>query len=73
MDKITDDVKKVLEKIGWGSVATASKGGVPNVSPKGSFKIVDEQPHGEPKGRNRHRGRRDCIRISAQGNRYTCG
>ncbi len=43
MDKITDDVKKVLEKIGWGSVATASKDGVPNVSPKGSFKIVDEQ------------------------------
>jgi len=38
MDKITDDVKKVLEKIGWGSVATASKDGVPNVSPKGSFK-----------------------------------
>jgi len=43
MDKITDDVKKVLEKIQWGSVATASKDGVPNVSPKGSFKIVDEQ------------------------------
>jgi len=43
MDKITGDVKKVLEKIQWGSVATASKDGVPNVSPKGSFRIVDEQ------------------------------
>ncbi|MEA1893928.1 MAG: pyridoxamine 5'-phosphate oxidase family protein [Euryarchaeota archaeon] len=43
MDKITDDVKNVLEKIQWGSVATASKDGVPNVSPKSSFKIVDEK------------------------------
>lgn len=43
MDKITDDVKKVLEKIRWGSVATASRDGMPNVSPKGSLKIVDEQ------------------------------
>lgn len=43
MAKIPDDVKKAIAEIRPALVATASKDGLPNVSPKGSFRVIDDE------------------------------
>ena len=40
---ITDDVRSMIKEVRLGFFATASKDGVPNVSPKGSIRVIDEQ------------------------------
>ena len=42
MAKITDDMKAILENQ-LSVVATASKDGIPNLGPKGSLHVVDEE------------------------------
>lgn len=41
--KMSAEVQKALAECGPGLVATASKSGKPNVSPKGSFRVLDEE------------------------------
>ena len=43
MARLSDEVKKSIEKIRPALVATASKAGVPNVSAKGSLRVVDDE------------------------------
>jgi len=43
MAKIPDDVKKAISEIRPALVATAGKDGLPNVSPKGSFRVLDDE------------------------------
>ena len=43
MAAISDDLKKAIAEIKPSFVASASKDGHPNVSPKGSLRILDEQ------------------------------
>lgn len=43
MVKMSDDVKKAIAEIKPALVATAGKDGLPNVSPKGSFRVVDDE------------------------------
>lgn len=43
MAKMSDDVKKAIAEIKPALVATAGKNGLPNVSPKGSFRVVDDE------------------------------
>lgn len=42
MAKITEDMKKLIAK-NQCFIATADKGGIPNVAPKGSTAVVDDQ------------------------------
>ena len=42
MAKIPDNVKKAIAEIRPALVATAGKNGMPNVSPKGSFRVLDD-------------------------------
>ncbi len=43
MAKLSEDAKKLIGDIRVAMVATASKSGKPNVSPKGSFRVVDDE------------------------------
>jgi predicted pyridoxine 5'-phosphate oxidase superfamily flavin-nucleotide-binding protein len=43
MAKIPEDVKKAVAEIKPALVATADKNGLPNVSPKGSFRVLDDE------------------------------
>ena len=43
MAKLSEDVKKVIGEIRPALVATASKDGKPNVSAKGSFRVLDDE------------------------------
>jgi len=43
MAKLSDEAKKIIADFGPALIATASKEGKPNVSPKGSFRILDDE------------------------------
>ncbi len=43
MAKLSEEAKKVVGELGPALVATASKDGKPNVSPKGSFRVLDDE------------------------------
>ena len=43
MAKLTEDAKKIIGEFGPALIATANKEGKPNVSPKGSFRILDDE------------------------------
>ena len=43
MAKLSPEIKKMLGEIRPSLVATASKSGKPNVSPKGSLRVVDDE------------------------------
>jgi predicted pyridoxine 5'-phosphate oxidase superfamily flavin-nucleotide-binding protein len=40
---LSDEAKQFIQAVHPGMVATASKDGMPNVSPKGSFHVVDDE------------------------------
>ena len=42
MAKLTEEAKKIINEFGPALIATASKEGKPNVSPKGSFRVLDD-------------------------------
>ncbi len=43
MAKLTEEAKKIIAELGPGLIATAGKSGKPNVSPKGSFRVLDDE------------------------------
>jgi predicted pyridoxine 5'-phosphate oxidase superfamily flavin-nucleotide-binding protein len=43
MAKLSDEAKKAIGELGPSLVATASKDGKPNVSLKGSFRVLDDE------------------------------
>lgn len=43
MAKISEEVKKIISEVRPAMVATASKDGKPNVSPRGSFRVLDDE------------------------------
>jgi predicted pyridoxine 5'-phosphate oxidase superfamily flavin-nucleotide-binding protein len=43
MVKLSEEVKKMIAEIRPGIIATASKDGKPNVSAKGSFRVLDDE------------------------------
>ncbi len=43
MAKLNEEAKKIIAEFGPALIATASKNGKPNVSPKGSFRILDDE------------------------------
>ncbi len=43
MAKLTEEAKKIITEIHPAQVATASKDGKPNVSPRGSFRVLDDE------------------------------
>ncbi len=43
MAKLTEEAKKLIGETGPALVATASKDGKPNVSLKGSFRVLDDE------------------------------
>jgi len=43
MAKISEEVKKIISEVRPAMVATANKDGMPNVSPRGSFRILDDE------------------------------
>jgi predicted pyridoxine 5'-phosphate oxidase superfamily flavin-nucleotide-binding protein len=43
MAKLTEKAKKIISEFGPALIATASKNGKPNVSPKGSFRVLDDE------------------------------
>ena len=43
MAKLTDEAKRIIAEFGPALIATASKAGKPNVSPKGSFRVLDDE------------------------------
>ena len=43
MAKLSDDVKEMIARVVPAFVATASKNGKPNVSPKGSVRVLDDE------------------------------
>jgi predicted pyridoxine 5'-phosphate oxidase superfamily flavin-nucleotide-binding protein len=43
MVKLSEEVKKMIAEIRPGIIATASKDGKPNVSAKGSFRVLDNE------------------------------
>src|SRR3984957_14595438 len=45
-DMLTPDMKRIIEEQRLGFVATASLDGRPNVSPKGTFPLLDDQAIG---------------------------
>lgn len=42
MGKLTEKIKEIVAEIRPGIIATASKGGKPNVSAKGSLRVLDD-------------------------------
>ena len=43
MAKLSEEVKNIIREVQPALVATASKDGKPNVSPKGSFSVLDDE------------------------------
>ena len=43
MAKLSEEAKKIISEFGPALIATASKEGKPNVSPKGSFRVLDDE------------------------------
>lgn len=43
MGKLTDDMKRVVEQQKLGFVATVDEDGTPNLSPKGTFLVLDDE------------------------------
>ena len=43
MAKLSEEAKRVIGEFGPALIATASKDGKPNVSPKGSFRVLDDE------------------------------
>lgn len=43
MTKLSEEAKKIIAEFGPALIATASKAGKPNVSPKGSFRVLDDE------------------------------
>ena len=43
MAKLSEEAKKIIAEFGPALIATASKQGKPNVSPKGSFQVLDDE------------------------------
>ncbi len=43
MAKLTEEAKRIIAEFGPALIATASKSGKPNVSPKGSFRVLDDE------------------------------
>ena len=43
MAKLSEEAKKLIGEVHPALVATASKDGKPNVSPKGSFRVLDDE------------------------------
>ncbi len=43
MAELSEEAKKIIAEIHPAFVATASKDGKPNVSPKGSFRVLDDE------------------------------
>ncbi|MBM4462406.1 MAG: pyridoxamine 5'-phosphate oxidase family protein [Chloroflexi bacterium] len=43
MAKLPEEAKKMISRVVPAFVATASKNGKPNVSPKGSFRVLDDE------------------------------
>ncbi len=43
MAKLSEEAKKMIKEVIPALVATASKEGKPNVSPKGSFRVLDDE------------------------------
>ena len=43
MAKLSEEAKNLINEIHPALVATASKDGMPNVSPKGSFRVLDDE------------------------------
>ena len=43
MARLTDEAKRIIKELGPALVATASKDGRPNVSVKGSFRVLDDE------------------------------
>ncbi len=43
MAKLTEEARKIIAEFGPALVATASKDGKPNVSAKGSFRVLDDE------------------------------
>jgi hypothetical protein len=43
MAKLPEEAKKIIARVMPAFVATASKNGKPNVSPKGSFQVLDDE------------------------------
>ena len=43
MAKLSEEAKKIIGELGPALVATANKDGKPNVSPKGSFRVLDDE------------------------------
>lgn len=43
MAKLSEEAKKIISEVHPALVATASKDGKPNVSPKGSFQVLDDE------------------------------
>ncbi len=43
MAKLTEAAKKIIGEFGPALIATANKEGKPNVSPKGSFRVLDDE------------------------------
>ncbi len=42
MAKLSEEAKKIISEFGPGLIATAGKDGKPNISPKGSFRVLDD-------------------------------
>ena len=43
MAKLSDKAKKIISEFGPALIATANKSGKPNVSPKGTFRVLDDE------------------------------
>ena len=43
MAKLSEEAKQLIKELYPGMIATASKDGKPNVSPKGSFRVIDDE------------------------------
>ncbi|MFC1925591.1 pyridoxamine 5'-phosphate oxidase family protein [Chloroflexota bacterium] len=43
MAKLSEESKKIISEVSPAQVATASREGKPNVSPKGSFRVLDDE------------------------------
>jgi predicted pyridoxine 5'-phosphate oxidase superfamily flavin-nucleotide-binding protein len=43
MAKLSEEIKKIVNEVHPALIATASKDGKPNVSPKGSFQVLDDE------------------------------
>jgi len=43
MAKLSEDTKRIISEVHLAQVATASKDGRPNVSPRGSFRVLDDE------------------------------